>query len=1125
MKKVTKKIIAIFVILILLTNTLPVIPVSVAAGGTASFTVSSVNSTPGSTVTVNVDLTTLSSTGIVASDFIIEYDNTKLELLDDEWGNNSLAGTILKGTTEFNHMALEGKIKVSTLSGLNPAMWTTTTGRILALEFKIADTASGNIPVTLTVNELGENDTTDIVATVTNGGVFANVALQSINLDETSVELNVADTKQLAVTFNPSNTSDSKTVTWMSSNEAVATVSSSGLITAVAPGNVAITATSSVQGVATATCNVSVVAPLESITINGEFAKIAPEQEMQLTVTYNPSYTTTPKELEWESSDTSVATVDQSGKVTATTTPGTTVITATVKNTDPVIKDTYNIEVDEIPLTEIELNKTATTIIKGETEKLIVSFNPGNTTDTKDITWSSSDTSIATVNQEGVVTAVEGGLGTVTITATSAKGGITPATCVVTVRIPLTSITLNKTTETTIHRGENEQFSITYNPADTTDSTDIDWSTLDTNVATVDSTGKVTAVGIGKTEVVATSVVSGVSVSKCVINVDAPLETISIPSTHTLQAGNEYTIPLTYGPVDATDKGTVTWSSSDSDIVSVDASTGEITGVIAIFNSDRTATITATSSIVGVSPVSCVVTVEPISITGITLNKTTTSINKGDTDNLIVNYNPEISTWDQSVTWSSSDDSVVTVSQTGEITAVAGGTAIITATLDADTSKTASCIVNVRVPMTGINLDKTTSTINKNNTDTITVSFSPADTNDDKTIIWTSSDESIATVSGGVVTAVKPGTVTITAQVGNFIKTCTVIVKSPLVSVSLNDGNPLNILKNQQSTLTVEYNPSDATGIQSVSWESSDTTVATVINGTVKGIKEGTATITVTVEAENGTFTEDCVVNVTEIPLNDITINQTNFDLFYKDSKSLIVLYNPTNTTDERTVVWSSDDEDVVTVTSNGIVKGVGIGTAIITAEVNGKTAQVEITVIPKEGNIDDKDTSGLGVIVEGVGNTKLDNTYELIIDEIAINQDELNKINSTINFAINGNEMLDLFDINILKNGINVTSFPDGIKIRIPRANYKDYENIKVVYVAPDGSIEEMPTTVTDDYIEFTTTHLSEYAITGTKIKSIGVGPETGDMNLQRVVTFMVASGMVLLIQTRKRFTRKKNK
>lgn len=234
----------------------------------------------------------------------------------------------------------------------------------------------------------------------------------------------------------------------------------------------------------------------------------------------------------------------------------------------------------------------------------------------------------------------------------------------------------------------------------------------------------------------------------------------------------------------------------------------------------------------------------------LSLDKTELNMDRGDTYSLTAKVSPK----DSTVEWSTSNSAVATV-ENGVITAVDEGTAIITA--KGSNGCEATCTVNVTTPVSSITLNKTTLEMFKGDTSTIKATVKPADATD-KTVTWTTSNSKVATVKSGKVTAVGDGTATITAETSNGLKaTCKVSVSTPVEAISLNKTS-LEMNIDDYTFLTATILPADATD-KTVTWSTTDSEVATVKNGKVIAVGEGTATITA--KSSNG-FTANCVVTV-----------------------------------------------------------------------------------------------------------------------------------------------------------------------------------------------------------------------------------------------------------------------
>ena len=257
-------------------------------------------------------------------------------------------------------------------------------------------------------------------------------------------------------------------------------------------------------------------------------------------------------------------------------------------------------------------------------------------------------------------------------------------------------------------------------------------------------------------------------------------------SATTLTEGESETLTATITPSNATGDKTVKWSSSNAEVAAVD-SNGKVTAKKA-----GTAVITATSS--NRKTASCTVTVKQkeIAITGIGLNKSTTSLTEGESETLTATIAPSNATGDKTVKWSSSNAEVAAVDSNGKVTAKKAGTAVITAT--SSNRKTASCTVTVKqkeIAITGIGLNKSTTSLTEGESETLTATIAPSNATGDKTVKWSSSNAEVAAVdSNGKVTAKKAGTAVITATSSNRkTASCTVTVKQKDTYTGLRDVN------------------------------------------------------------------------------------------------------------------------------------------------------------------------------------------------------------------------------------------------------------------------------------------------------------------------------------------------
>ena len=207
--------------------------------------------------------------------------------------------------------------------------------------------------------------------------------------------------------------------------------------------------------------------------------------------------------------------VSSDGTITALKAGNSIAVNYYIEGQDGVVFVTIlKINQKDIPLTSISLNRMTLSLAQGETSNLTVTYKPSNTTDSKTVQWTTTDSKVATVTN-GIVKAV--GPGTATI---KAKVGTKTATCVVTVTAPLQSISLN-TTKLSLVQGKTSDLTVTYNPSNTTDSKAVTWTTSNSKVATV-SGGTVKAVGAGTATITAKV---GSKTATCIVTVTAPTPT------------------------------------------------------------------------------------------------------------------------------------------------------------------------------------------------------------------------------------------------------------------------------------------------------------------------------------------------------------------------------------------------------------------------------------------------------------------------------------------------------------------------------------------------------------------------------------------------------------------------
>lgn len=327
----------------------------------------------------------------------------------------------------------------------------------------------------------------------------ADVKVSRITLSaSTGLALTKGQTQKLTATVAPANATN-RTVTWKTSDKNVATVSENGLVTAVGGGDATITCTAKDGSNVKATCKVTVTVPVSGIQLSQTSAALTVGDTLTLTKTIYPSDATN-QAVTWTSSSDAVASVDSNGKITAKT-AGSAVITCKSVSDNSVV-GICNVTVkakvqtpSEIKVNKITLNKTTASVTKGKTLQLTATVAPGNATK-KEVKWSTSNKNVAMVSTSGLVTAKSAG--TAIITCTAQDGSNVKATCKITVKNPVvkvTKVTLNKTTATLAPK-ETLTLKATVAPTNATNKA-VTWKSSNTKIATVSSSGKVTAKAAG----------------------------------------------------------------------------------------------------------------------------------------------------------------------------------------------------------------------------------------------------------------------------------------------------------------------------------------------------------------------------------------------------------------------------------------------------------------------------------------------------------------------------------------------------------------------------------------------------------------------------------------------------
>ena len=405
-------------------------------------------------------------------------------------------------------------------------------------------------------NVTGLKKGTTMITAVTTGGKKASctvkvlVPIERIELPE-STEISVKGKLQLKPVFFPEN-AEAKSLTWKATGKAVS-ISKSGLVQALKPGDATITLTTD-RGV-TATVQVTVTRKATTISFKSKQIKVPINGTSVLKPSFGPAgsnrWTVT-----FTSANTDIATVDENGVVSGHSL-GKTKITAKLHN-----KKTATITVwVVIPVEEVRIPESAE-LARGKTLTLKPEYLPENATEKK-VKWTSLSPKVASVTSGGVVKGLKAG--TAVIRAKTDNGVI--AECTVTVYNPVTQVKLNRTS-LTLSLYEQKTLNATYKPKNAAH-TLITWSSSNKKVATVDENGLVTGLAKGKCTITAKS--ENGKTAKCTVTVNEYLpKRILIQKRYwTMNPGDEGQLECTFSPANTSDK-TLIYSSSAPEIVSVD---------------------------------------------------------------------------------------------------------------------------------------------------------------------------------------------------------------------------------------------------------------------------------------------------------------------------------------------------------------------------------------------------------------------------------------------------------------------------------------------------------------------------------------------------------------------------
>ena len=613
--------------------------------------------------------------------------------------------------------------------------------------------------------------------------------------------------------------------------------------------------------------------------------------------------------LTFSSSNTRYVTVDANGVITGKRAGSATITVKTYNGK----KTTLKITVKKAP-SSVSLKTTRTVLGVGETAQLTATLSSGSA---GGYSFSSSDETKLTVDETGLVTALQPGEVSVSVKTYNGK----TKSGVITVMSAPESITL---ADTALKIGAEDSVKLSYTLNEGSAGA-VSFASSDETIATVDADGTIHALKAGSATVTATSY-NGVS-ADCALSVSPAPSAVTLTAARTTIGLNEkLQLSAQLEPADTV--GTLSFSSSNTRYVTVDAN-GVITGKRA-----GSATITVKTYNGKKTTLKITVKKAPSSVS---LKTTRTVLGVGETAQLTATLSSGSA---GGYSFSSSDETKLTVDETGLVTALQPGE--VSVSVKTYNGKTKSGVITVMSAPESITLADTALKIGAEDSAKLSYTLNEGSAG---AISFTSSDETIATVDAdGTIRALKAGSATVTAATYNGKLAFCEVAVLPAPSYVVLPYATLNLGLGDTIQLEPEVDPGC---ISSFRYSSSNTRYATVSEaGLVTAKKVGS--VTITVKTYNGKSFK-LKLNVKKAP-SSLKLSPSSMTLGVGESTQLG--YSITSGT-ATTLRYASDDERIAAVNESGMVTGMAAGETRITATThNGKTASCTVTVVPAPESI-----------------------------------------------------------------------------------------------------------------------------------------------------------------------------
>jgi len=664
------------------------------------------------------------------------------------------------------------------------------------------------------------------------------------------------------------------------------------------------------------------------------------------------------KSVIFASSNNSVATVDASGVVTAVA-PGSAMITATANSArENAGNGACYVKVikTRVPVSSVMLGYKELNLVVGDTVGLGYGVEPDGATDYS-VSFASSNNSVATVDASGAVTAVAPG--SATITATANDGGGASDSCSVTVTAPgqvtheqVTGVTIDGFAEpgsaAFLTVGQTMQFTATVLPDNATNKK-VKWSTSNAKNLTVDANGKVTTISPGSGTIKVTTEDGGFTAEVYVDIFPVYMKVDTLPKASPITEGSPLSASaLTGGRVidpttGAVVKGTFGWK--DPAYVPTRDTLFYEPGALYAYESFEVTFRPAGAaekyaldeSQEGRLFVQVEIKFPAVPASSITLTQENLNIVEGNKATLRWTVEPADAT-DKGVSFASSNNSVAKVDALGVVTAVAPGSATITATANDGNGASDSCSVTVQkapIKAIGVGLDRSFITLIIGESAQLTANVLPYNATNKK-VKWSTSNAKVTTVGGdGKVTATGAGNavVTVMTEDGGFTAEANVEVSKIVPSI---DALP-------KASAITEGSPLSASAI--TGGRVIDLSTGAVVKGTftwniptlVPALADSGMNFDLRFRPANAAKYEGVAgavpveVKAAVVPVEGVKLDKSAYDIFVGKTAQAAATVIPADATDKK-VLWSTSDNKIATIDASGKITGVAEGEAKIKA-------------------------------------------------------------------------------------------------------------------------------------------------------------------------------------------------